>query len=233
MAADRAVGRGWLLTLEGPEGAGKTTQAERLWRRAASLGIDVVLTREPGGTAVGERVRELLLDPGSTHGPRADALLFNAARAELVDEVLRPALGRGALVVSTRFADSTLAYQGYGAGLPLGDLLALQRFATAGLVPDLTILLDLPAEAGLARKDAERTRFESAFGIDFHRRVREGFRALAAADPERFAIVDATRSEGAVEQAVARAAGRLHGLGALPSASARSDPELTAERIHR
>ncbi len=233
MAAVGAVGAGWFITIEGPEGAGKTTQTQRLGRRAAAAGLEVVVTREPGGTTVGERVREMLLDAASTHGPRADALLFNAARAELVESVIRPALARGALVVSTRFADSTLAYQGFGAGLDLDELRALERFATAGIVPDLTILLDLPAEVGLARKDFERTRFESAFGLDFHRRVCDGFRALAAADPVRFAVIDARATAAEVESAVTAAASRLTGLGLLQPGDASSEPERLAQRIPR
>jgi len=205
-------GRGVFLTIEGPEGAGKTSQAERLRRRAAAAGIEIVVTREPGGTVVGERVREILLDPAARHAPRTDALLFNAARAQLVRTVIRPALDRGAVVVSTRFADSTLAYQGYGAGLPLAELRVLERFAIGGLRPDRTILLDVPAEVGLERKGADRTRFESAFDVDFHGRLRDGFLELAAAEPDRFVVIDATAGPDDVERAVTRAAATLPGL---------------------
>jgi len=210
-----AAGRGRFVTIEGGEGAGKTSQAERIRRRALGAGIDIVVTREPGGTTLGEDVRRILLDPRSVHGARADALLFNVARAQLVESVIRPALDRGALVISTRFTDSTLAYQGFGAGLPLDELRALERFATAGLRPDLTILLDLPAEVGLARKGAEVTRFESAFGLDFHRRVRDGFLALAAAEPDRFAVLDATAPDDQVEAAAMAALARLPAAAAL------------------
>jgi dTMP kinase len=213
-------GRGWFVTIEGPEGAGKTSHAELLRHRATGAGLDVVVTREPGGTIVGERVRQVLLDPASSHGPRADALLFNAARAQLVDELIRPAIDRGALVVSTRFSDSTLAYQGFGAGLPLDELRALERFATAGLRPDLTVLLDLPPEVGLARKGAEMTRFESAFGLAFHQRVRDGFLALAAAEPDRFVIVDATAPQGDVGRAVLAAVAVRTRIGGLTDVSA-------------
>jgi dTMP kinase len=207
--------RGWFVTIEGPEGAGKTSLAARLRDRAIAAGVEVVVTREPGGTAIGERVRAILLDPAAVHGARTDALLFNAARAQLVAEAVTPALSRGALVVSTRYADSTLAYQGFGAGLPLDELRALERFATAGLRPDLTLLLDLPVEVGLARKGDEQTRFEAAFGLEFHRRVRDGFLALAAEDPERFVVVDATAGAGTVETAAITAVARLPGLGRL------------------
>jgi len=203
------AGRGAFLTIEGPEGAGKTTQAERLRDALAADGTEVVLTREPGGTPLGERVREVLLavSDGAPHDPRADALLFNAARAQLVAQVIRPALERGAVVISTRFADSTLAYQGYGAGLPIDDLRAIEAIATGGLRPDRTILLDVPVETGLGRKGgAELTRFETAFDVDFHRRVRAGFLALAALEPGRFVVVDGARDEDAVAADVLSAA---------------------------
>jgi dTMP kinase len=215
--------RGAFITIEGPEGAGKTTQAERLREAIVGLGVEVVLTREPGGTDLGERIRGLLLAPadGPSHDPRADALLFNAARAQLVTEVVRPALARGAVVVATRFADSTLAYQGFGAGLAIDELRALERTATGGLRPDLTILLDLPAEAGLARKTGDEvTRFETAFDLAFHRRVRDGFLALAAAEPERFAVVDASGTPDAVAAGVLRAAARIPSLRSLAALAA-------------
>lgn len=212
VTADGAAGHGWFVTIEGPEGAGKTSQADRLRARAEAAGIEMVLTREPGGTAVGERIREILLDPAADHVALTDALLFNAARAQLVAEVIRPALERGALVVSTRFADSTLAYQGHGGGLPIDELRDLERFATGGLKPALTVLLDVPAEIGLARKAAETTRFESAFGLDFHLRVRDGFLALAAAEPDRFAVIDARHPADDVANRVLAALAALPGL---------------------
>ncbi len=204
------VGR--FITFEGPDGSGKTTQATRLHATLRAAGFPATLTREPGGTATGERIREILLDARSrSPDGRSDALLFNAARAQLVAEVVRPAIARGDLVISARFADSTLAYQGYGAGLPLDELRALERFATGGLVPDLTILLDLPASAGLARKAGDEiTRFEAAYDAAFHGRVGAGFRAIAAADPGRIAVVDATGSEDQVfARVLAMVAGRL------------------------
>jgi dTMP kinase len=217
--------RGWFITVEGPDGAGKTTQAEALADRLRERGIDVLLTREPGGTAVGERIREILLDGGGERAatePLTDAFLFNAARRQLVVDVVRPALGAGRTVVCARYADSTLAYQGYGAGVPLERLRELERAATDGLVPDLTILLDLTVEAGLGRKGPDEiTRFEG-FDLAFHRRVRNGFLALAAASPERFVVVDATRPAGEVATAVTAAAARLVGLGEPKPVAART-----------
>lgn len=184
---------GLFVTVEGPEGAGKTTQAARLARYVEGRGRTVTLVREPGGTELGERLREILLERRSagTILPRADALLFNASRAQLVDEVIRPALERGDVVIATRYTDSTLAYQGYGLGLPLDQLRDVERFATGGLVPRRTVLLDVPVEVGLARKGIrERTRFESAYDRAFHERVRTGFLELARLEPDRIRVVD-------------------------------------------
>jgi dTMP kinase len=195
--------RGRFITLEGPEGSGKTVLGKRLAAALVARGQRVHLTREPGGTALGERVRSLLLErasgPGLAIDPRADALLFNAARAQLVAEVVRPALDAGETVICARFADSTLAYQGYGAGLSIKELRAIASVATGGLDPDLTILLDVDPELGLRRKSAEaRNRFESSFDIDFHRRVRAGFLELARAEPDRWRVVDSTGRVDAV-----------------------------------
>src|SRR3954447_7184995 len=209
--------RRWFITLEGPEGAGKTTQAAALADHLAAAGVDIHLTREPGGTWLGERVREVLLARTGTAPPTdplADALLFSAARRQLVTEVIRPTLDAGRSVLCARYADSTLAYQGYGAGIPLDTLRTLEAAATDGLRPDLTILLDLPVEVGLARKaPGEQTRFEAEFDLAFHQRVRDGFLALAAAEPGRFAVVDATLTPDAVAIAVAAAVDRLTGRG--------------------
>jgi dTMP kinase len=194
---------GKLITLEGPEGAGKTLQAGRLAEALQARGHRVRITREPGGTGLGEQVRSIVLARGSDGGTaidaRADALLFNAARAQLVSEVIQPSLAGGEIVLCARFADSTLAYQGYGAGLPLDDLRAIARIATGGLTPDLTVLLDLSPEVGLGRKaDEARNRFEATFDLAFHRRVRDGFLELAGQEPARWRVVDAGRDAEAV-----------------------------------
>lgn len=202
------------ITIEGPEGGGKTTQAERLRVHLESAGRAVHLTREPGGTWLGERVREALLArtdaAGAMVDPLTDALLFNAARRQLVREVIRPALAAGTDVVCARFADSTLAYQGYGAGVALDRLRALAELATDGLVPDLTILLDIPVDVGLARKAPDdMTRFETEFDSAFHERVRSGFLALASAEPGRFIVIDATAGVDAVAARIAEAVDRV------------------------
>jgi dTMP kinase len=183
-------------------------------------GCEVVTTREPGSTPLGEQVRRLVLDtePRIDRTGLADALLFAAARAQHVAEVIRPALARGGVVVCDRYADSSLAYQGAGSGVPMDELRAVQRFATGGLVPDLTILLDLPVEAGLRRKSAEVTRFEAFQDTAYHERVRAAFLSFAAAEPDRYAIVDATGDETAVLAGAVAACRRV--VGRLPCLAA-------------
>jgi dTMP kinase len=206
--------RGQFITFEGPEGAGKTTQAARLAATLRDRGVEVISTREPGGTVLGERIRDVLLAPARAADPPvdalADALLFNAARRQLVAEVIEPALGVGTTVVCARFADSTRAYQGYGGGLPLGELSRLEAVATGGLKPDRTILLDLPVEIGLARKAPDdRTRFETAYDLAFHQRVRSGFMAMAAAEPARFVVIDASGDPDEIARRVLRSVDAL------------------------
>jgi dTMP kinase len=184
------------VAFEGGEASGKSTQAARL---AAHLGA--VLTREPGGTPTGEQVRALLLDPGGGVDARAETLLMAAARAQHVDEVIRPALAGGRHVVTDRFTASSLAYQGYGRGLPLEEVRAISAFATAGLEPDLYVLLDVPLEVAMARRAGDRDRLEAA-GEEFHRRVHEGFHSLAAAEPDRWLVLDGTLPIEEVDAAV-------------------------------
>ena len=197
------------VSLEGLDGVGKSTQARLLAERLRAAGHEVVECREPGGTPLGDQLRTVVLArDGGVIEPRTDALLFNAARAQLVGEVINPALATGMTVVCARFADSTLAYQGYGAGVPLDELRVLAGIATQGLVPDLTLLLDIDPAIGLARKaDADRTRFEHDFDADFHARVRAGFLELAKGEPSRFRVIDASRDIDAVFADVLEAAG--------------------------
>lgn len=189
------------LSIEGGDGAGKSTQAALLMTRLKAAGVDATLVHEPGGTAFGEEVRRLVKGAVS-RSPMSELFLFEAARAELVQDVIRPALDAGRVVVTDRYADSSVAYQGYGRGLDLADVRALNHAATGGLVPDATILLDIAPERALARVDGsdgsagrtddpEQARFEQE-PIEFHRRVAEGFRALASEEPERWFVVDAS-----------------------------------------
>lgn len=184
--------RGFLLTLEGGEGAGKSTMAHLLAADLADLTDDIVLTREPGWGPVGAAIRHLVLDdPTQTLSPRTEALLFAADRAEHVDRFIRPALDRGALVICDRYLDSSVAYQGYAAQLGPEEIAHLSHWGTNDLLPDLTVLIDLDPERGLQRKHAqsEVNRME-ARELNFHHQVRAGFLAIADDNPERFSIVD-------------------------------------------
>jgi dTMP kinase len=200
---------GIFITIEGPDGAGKSSQATLLAEHIRGLGKTVVLTREPGGTRVGEGVRNVLLDlEGEGHTAVSDALLYNAARHHSVIEVIRPALERGALVISDRYVDSTLAYQGYGGGAPLVELGAIQRLTTGGLMPHRTVLIDVSVEDGLSRRHSGPAeglnRFEtsSLHGTDFHQRVRDGYLEMAAADAGRWRVVNGAADRDVVAAAV-------------------------------
>ena len=188
--------RGKFITFEGPEGSGKSTQIRLLAERLHRSGIQTLLTREPGGTTTGEAIRRLLQhdcsDAEMAH--RTEVLLFCASRAQIVEQVIRPALGQGTWVLCDRFTDSTLAYQGYGRGFAVAELHALNAFATGGLTPDLTLLLDIPVEESLRRihaRTAEIDRIERAEQA-FHERLRAGYLELAAAEPERFRVLTST-----------------------------------------
>jgi len=182
---------GLFITVEGGEGVGKSTQARRLSNSLRASGCTVVETREPGGTPVGDGIRGILLDPGSRMTARTEAMLYEASRAELTEMVIVPALDRGDVVVCDRFIDSTTAYQAYGRGIDLESITALNLLATAGVRPDVTVLLTLELEESLRRATkggADRMEQES---LEFHRRVHDGFLALASAEPARFVVVDA------------------------------------------
>ncbi len=192
---------GLFVVFEGGEGAGKSTQVQRLARLIEAQGRAVVITREPGATPVGKQIRALLLDPGTRLSPRAEALLYAADRAQHVATVVQPALDRGAVVLSDRYVDSSLAYQGAGRELELDEVAGLSRWATQGLRPDLTILLDIDPAIGLARATGSPDRIE-AESLDFHKAVRRGFLALAAADPDRYLVVNALQSPDEVYAAL-------------------------------
>lgn len=191
------------ITFEGGEGSGKSVQAKELYRRLSQLVIPVVLTHEPGGTLFGKKLgRWLKWAQGTDISPLTELLLFNASRAQLVAEVIQPSLKSGKVVISDRYADSTTAYQGYGRRLDLDTVKAANSAATQGLKPDLTILLDIPAEEGLDRKKAKsRDRFEREV-LAFHQRVREGYLKMAAAEPERWLVVDASQSREKIAQII-------------------------------
>lgn len=198
------AGPGVFIAFEGGEGAGKSTQVARLEAWLVEQGRAVRTTREPGATGLGATVRSVVLDPANTGlSARAEALLYAADRAQHVHEVVRPALEAGQVVVTDRYVDSSLAYQGAGRAFDPADIGAISRWATEGLLPDLTVLLDLPPEVGLARARgrAAADRLE-AEPVAFHHRVRDTFRGLAAAEPHRYLVLDATGSPGALAAAV-------------------------------
>ncbi|HIE17795.1 MAG TPA: dTMP kinase [Dehalococcoidia bacterium] len=181
------------VTFEGSEGCGKSTQAKALWKKVSRLGIPAVLTHEPGGTTLSKEVRYLLKKQRQGGiSPLAELLLFAACRIQLVTEIIRPNLKQGKVIICDRFADSTIAYQGYGRGLDLDTIREINQLATEGIKPDLTILLDIPVEKGLDRKQTKAgDRFETE-DIAFHNRVRDGYLKLAADEPERWLVIDAT-----------------------------------------
>lgn len=207
---------GRFLALEGPDGAGKSVQAARLVDGLRAAGHPLTFTREPGGTHLGEQIREVVLDPGPTvRSGEADALLFHAARAQNVREVIRPALERGEIVVTDRFLWSSRAYQGYGSGVSLDLLDGLEALSCGPTRPSLVILVDVPVAVGLGRRAvgarADLTRFEDLSRHDqaFHQRVRDGYRAMAAADPDRWRVIDGDRPIEAIVPDVLDAALRF------------------------
>lgn len=207
------------ITFEGPEGSGKSTQIRLLAEALERSGSRVLVTREPGGTPIGNAVRAILLDLQYTEmSPRAETLLFNAARAQLVNQVIRPALQAGQIVLCDRYADSTLAYQGYGHGQSIDDLRRLGVYATGGLAPDLTIYLDIDVREGLRRKQAgaaeEWNRMEEKT-LAYHQAVRQGYLVLAAADAQRWLVIDAGRPIAAIHDEIMRRVQSL--LACLPS----------------
>ena len=204
--------RGLFIVFEGGDGAGKSTQAELLAERLAAAGRTVLRTREPGGTEIGEKLRALVLEHGQgTVDARTEALMYAASRAAHVEQVVRPALARGSVVVCDRYIDSSLAYQGVGRALGVAEVRAVNGWATGGLLPDLTVLLDVEPGTGRSRRtagEAAEDRLESE-PDDFHARIRGAFRDLAAAEPARYLVLDAGRGIG---ELAAEIAARVDGL---------------------
>ncbi len=191
------------ITFEGGEGSGKSVQARALYRRLSRLATPAVLTHEPGGTPVSRKIGRWLKWAEDTDiSPLAELLLFNASRAQLVAEVIKPNLKNGKVVICDRYADSTKAYQSYGRGLDLENVKSINSVATQGLEPDLTVLLDIAVETGLARKNARKQdRFERE-ALAFHQRVRDGYLKMAASDSRRWLVVDATQSKGKIAEII-------------------------------
>lgn len=204
------------VTFEGPEGSGKSTQARLLYESLHARRFPVILTREPGGTRIGDLIRRIVLDLQHTEmAPTTEMLLFSAARAQLVSEVIRPYLDQGGIVLCDRYADSTFAYQGYGLGRDLAELRVITAAATGGLRPDMTFYLDISAAEGLERKRRKgaRSTGQRGFGVEwnrldareleYHQRVEAGYRELIAADPERWRVLDARQSIEALAEQIA------------------------------
>ena len=191
------------ITLEGPEGSGKSMQICDLAEFVRQQGYEVLTTREPGGTFIGDQIRQVIMNMENTMmNPRTEILLFCAARAQIVSEVIRPNLEKGVVVISDRYADSTLAYQGYGHGLDLDILRQILAFATGGLKPDLTLLLDVDIEVGLNRRKiggGEWNRLD-AQQLEFHRRVRNGYHEMIKTEPKRWKLIDASQTPQIVQQ---------------------------------
>lgn len=207
--------RGLFFSFEGGEGSGKSLQAKRLTDLLQQRGRDVVLTREPGGTAAGERIREIVLHAQEIAlSPEAQVLLYSTARAQNVREVIAPAIEAGKIVIADRFFDSTMAYQGYGHGVSLEHIRAVTALACGDVIPDRTFLLDIPVDIGLGRSgwraQSKWDRFE-VLDTAFHTRVREGYLSLAAAEPKRWAVINADRDESSIAQDVRREVDALLG----------------------
>jgi dTMP kinase len=207
---------GAFVTFEGPDGSGKSTQIQWLAEHLKGLGQSVLLTREPGGTAISEQIRDVLHDlRNRAMRPQTEILLYSAARAQVVAEVIRPGLAEGAVVLCDRYADSTLAYQGYGHGLDLDTLRRVTSFATGDLRPDLTLLFDLDPAEGLRRRQTagvEWNRLDD-YDLAFHQRVRAGYHALAQAEPDRWMVLDAAQDRDRLQAEVRRVVVERLGIG--------------------
>jgi len=211
VSAPAPSARGYFFALEGGEGTGKTTQLRILADDLAERGLEVVVTHEPGDTPVGRHLRDLLLDPATSITSQTETLLYAADRAEHVAHVIAPALARGAVVISDRYLDSSIAYQGFGRGLDIEQVTGMSLWATGGLLPDLTLVLDLDPEDGLRRARGRNGRADRLEGeaLEFHRRVRAGFLTLAEAAPARYAVIDATGAPDQVADQIQAAIGAI------------------------
>jgi len=194
----------FFITIEGPDGSGKSTQARLLADHLSGQGFDVLFTREPGGTEIGDQIRRVIMSLDNKQmSPQAEFLLFSASRAQVVREVIQPKLAAGGVVVCDRFYDSSLAYQGHGHQLDLDQLRSVTQFVTGGLVPDLTLLLDLPSEVGLnRRREAGLWNRLDDYDLAFHERVRAGYQQLAQAEPGRWVVIDATRLPDEIQEQI-------------------------------
>jgi len=196
---------GYFITLEGPDGSGKTGQIPPLAEYLRSRGVDVLTTREPGGTEIGDQVRRVIMDLSNKGmDPRTEILLFQASRVQIVEQVIRPALNAGKVVICDRYADSTLAYQGYGHQSDITFLQQLLHFATGGLKPDLTLMLDVDVEEGLRRRQVgggEWNRLDD-YDLQFHQRVRDGYHRLVELEPKRWEVIDARQTRDVIQQQI-------------------------------
>jgi len=205
--------KGKFITFEGSEGSGKSTQIGLAKEFLETKGADVLFVREPGGTTIGEGIREILLSTKTVDmSDECETLLYMAARAQLVREVILPALNDGKIVLCDRFLDSTVAYQGYGHGIDIETIKHIGQFATEGIEPHLTFLFDLDVEEGFARLDRPKDRIELR-SINYHKRVHEGFLKIAKEEPERVTVIDASRDREAIQQVIRKAIDRLLGAG--------------------
>lgn len=205
--------RGRFIAFEGPDGSGKSTQLARMAHLAKAGGLDVIEVREPGGTAIGEQIRSILLDPANVDMTvRCEMLLYMSSRAQLVEQTIAPALEQGSLVLADRFVASTCAYQGTAGGIPMQDILDVAQVATNGRMPDLTVIFDVDEVTAAKRLNPLLDRMEQK-GAAYHRRVRDGYQQLAESDPDHVLVIDATASEDAVfAEACDRVEGALRGL---------------------
>lgn len=195
---------GIFISLEGPDGAGKTTQLKLLSKYLDSIGCQYLITRDPGGTPLGKQIRRILLHAETAVDPVAELLLYQADRAQHVAELIAPSLKKGMVVLCDRYVDSSLAYQGYGRNIDLALIRQLNQISTGGLMPELTILFDLDSEAGLSRLHPSGHDRLECEAIDFHKRVRNGYLELAKAEPKRWQIIDASRAMSAVQEDLQR-----------------------------